>query len=188
MNPSSSRRGSFSYRFHLLKKQNKTVFSQWETRLLNCIHLQWLQARRLKKRFDQGELIKIIHGGRKFFLDPTWDCFDFRKKKKFQFTFLNKLFALANKFDQVHIIPVFPKEAYIPHCYRKIIFKTTIKNYKYGIKLVTKRLKCLRNFFVHDLGEFSLENFHTWDTHWNNSGNKRFYRKLTKLFSEFQYN
>ena len=178
---------SVSYRSHLLRKRHESIFNQWKTGLIECILLQRLQARKLKQQFEKGELIKIEHGGRMYFLDPAWECFDFQKNRRFQYTFLNKLFALANEFEQIHLIPVFPKEAYVPESYRKSIFEATIKNYKYGLELVINRLKCLRNFFIYDLGEFSLENFHYWDTHWNNSGNKLFYNKLAKLFSEFKH-
>jgi hypothetical protein len=177
---------SVSYRSLLLRQRKRNIFSQWETGLINCIQLQWLQARKLKKRLNEGKIIKIKHNDRIFFLDPAWECFDFQRNKRFQLRFLNKLFVLANRFEQVHLIPVFPKEAYMPDSYWKLKFKATLKNYQFGLDLVIRRLKSMHNFFVHDLGKFSLENFHSWDTHWNNSGNELFYNRLAKLFTEFQ--
>jgi hypothetical protein len=172
-----------SYRSYLLKQNNKSIFNHWETRLVKCVGLQWKKARTLKRRLAEGKLVKIEHNRRLFFLNPNYACYEFKKNKKFEDCFLNGILVLANRFKQVHLIPVFPKEAYAPCNQRLPELEFTKHNYQIGLNLVVKKLQHMTNFFFHDSDKFSLENFHSWDPHWNKSGNELFFQKLQKILS-----
>jgi hypothetical protein len=152
-------------------KKDKTIFefNNWKTDRYSVIKLyvKW----QIKKLFLNKEL-SFKMNNIQYYLNKNYCYLDFDKNKKLIDDEIKKSLNIFNKFDNVTIYKIPIKEEIIQNSHNleqlKILKNNNDERWNYFKKY-------LSNFKIIDLSnEFELSDYLPQDTHWSESGNKKF--------------
>lgn len=170
-----------SHKYMIAFEKGLSIFSVmgWKTSFLSTVQLYLIWKIKKYIYYKSGVYLKTIHKTKKYFLNTKYSFFKINSKKNFIKKEEENIKKIFNLFKKVIVIRVPVKEQLVNLKSEKLDFLN--KNYEENYSIFKKISKTRNVEFLDLISKFDLEDFHEKDTHWNKSGNHKFY-KLIKPF------